>query len=402
VINLILASWNDSIERLMGRNIIHVNAAAFPVQIERLREPKLRSYPLVIAPPDERAIIYALSDEARQVGIRPGMPVKEAMKHCRDVVVRPPDEPFYYKIASEMNQILGRVSPIIEPEHQGHTFVDITGSQRLFGGLQQIGGQVQAEIHRKLQLAIRVGVGTNKMVSKLAAVGISEPTIKLVKSGNEAAFVAPFRVYLLPKVSRQIQTQLSDLNIRLVRGLAAIPLSHLSMIFGRFGLQLFNFARGIDPRPVLPPTHAPSIVEIRMLDQDTNDIEILLAILLTLIEKAARQLRRKNLVARKLRLFIRYSDYKEEKAETKFPELTDNELEIFPIAKDLFMQTFSRRIRLRQIAIRMWDLRPKPAQLSLFQSNQPEKSKQVLKAMDKIRDKFGHDAIKFARTMKAG
>ena len=394
----LLTSWKDNLEQLMGRNIIHVNAAAFPVQIERLREPKLRSYPLVIAPPDERATIYALSDEARQVGIRPGMPVKEAMKHCRDVVVRPPDEPFYYKIAGEMNQILGRLSPIVEPEYQGHSFVDITGTQRLFGSLQKISGQVQEEIHRQLQLNIKVGVATNKLVSKLAVAKFTGPSINLVNSGKEADFIAPFRVYFLPKVNGKFQTQLSDLNIMYVRDLAAISLSHLNMIFGRFGLQLYNFARGIDPRPVLPPTNTPSIVEIHMLEHDTNDIQILLGILLTLIEKGAWQLRRKKLVARKFRLFIRYSDYKEDKGEIKFPE-TDDEMDIYPLAKELFEQTFSRRIRIRQVAIRLWNLRPRPAQLSLFQSGETTKKQIAMKAMEKIRDKYGHEAIGFAKAV---
>lgn len=383
----------------MGRRIIYMNAAAFPIQIERLKDPKLRSYPLVIAPPDERAIIYALSEEARQAGIRRGMSVKSALKYCRDVVILPPNEPVYFRAAAEMNRILGKLSPIIEPVHQGHTFVDVTGTQRLFGGISQIGNRAQEEIKRRLQVDIRLGAATNKLVSQLATYAPASRAIKQVQPGAEAQFIAPFRVYLLPKVTRNVQTQMSDLNINLVRELAAVTILHLTMIFGRFGIQLYNFSHGIDPRPVTPPARTPGIVEIRIFDKDTNDIEILLASLLVLIEKAARQLRQQGLVARKLRLFLRYSDYKEDKAGIKLPAGSSCELEIFPIAKEHFLRILKRRVRVRQIAIKTWDLRPKPVQLSLFDSNQTDKSQKIIRTMDKIRDRFGQDAIRFARTM---
>jgi DNA polymerase-4 len=385
----------------MGRHILHVTAPAFPVQIERLKNPKLRGYPLVIAPPDERAVIYALSDEARQAGIRPGMPVSAALKHCRDVVVLPPDEPLYFKIALEVNRILGRLSPVVEPAQQGHAFVDITGTQRLFGGAVNTGVLARQEIKRQFQMDIRIGVATNKLVSKLAAGSAPGKWPEYVKSGDEARFVEPFRVYLLPQVTRKIHLQLLDFNIHFVRELAQVTLPHLTMLFGRLGIQLNDYSHGIDPRPVLPPARIPAIVEIKLLDNDTNDFEILLAVLLVLVEKATKELRDKKLTARKFRLFLRYSDYKEEQAETRFPGPTDCAPDIFPIAKELLEKILRRRIRVRQLAVKFWDLKPPSAQLSLFDTPQPERSDKMLKAMDKIRTRFGHDAIGFARTLAA-
>jgi len=386
----------------MGRNIIHVNATAFPIQIERLQEPTLKSYPLVIAPPDERAVIYATSDEARQMGIFPGMPVKTALKRCRDVVVKPSNESLYFRIAGEMNQILGKLSPLIEPVQQGHTFIDMTHTLRLFGGVPKVGRQLESEIKRRLQLAIRIGAASNKLVSRLATYKMADQNFEEVAAGMEENYIAPFRIYLLPLVNRQIQTQMLDLNIQLIGELARIDMSHLTMLFGRLGGSLYNFSHGIDPRPVLPPTRLPGIVELRILTEDTNDIEILVAILLVLLEKAARRLKQQKLTARKLRLFLRYSDYKEDKADLKFPAATDCAQQIFPLAKELLVQAYHRRIRIRQIAVKLWDLKPQSAQLSLFNSDQPDKSKTVLRAMEKIRARFGYDAIQFGRALAAG
>ncbi|MBN2093562.1 hypothetical protein JW964_28325 [candidate division KSB1 bacterium] len=386
----------------MKRSVIHVNAAAFPIQIERLKNRKLQKRPLVIAPPDDRAVIYMLSDEARQVGIRPGMPVSAARKYCRDVVVLPPNEPLYYRVASEMNRILEQFSPVIEPVQQGHTFMDVTGTQRLFGGAVDSGYRAQQEVEKRFQLDLRVGVGTNKLVSKLAADAAASKDLKNVEPGTEADFVSPFQVHLLPLVTRKVQAQLSDLNIHRVRELVQVSLADLTTFFGRPGFQLYDFARGIDSRPVLPPTRIPAIVEMKLLDQDTNDLGILQAILLVLVESAVRQLRQNKWVAKKIRLFVRHSDYKDQTTEARFSAPAAVETEIFPIASQLLDQALRRRVRVRQLAIKLWGLQPRSNQLSFFQPVEPAKPQKLLSAMEKIRQRFGNDAIQFARTMTLG
>ena len=396
---LILHRTDASGRGPMRRQIIHINAAAFPIQIARLLEPRYRTFPLVIAPPGERAVIYSVSAEARQAGIHPGMSVKTARQRFRDVVVVPPDTPTYDKVSTEMNQILGRLSPLIEPVTRGHTFVDITGTIRLFGTVQKMGSQLRAEINRRLQINIRIGAATNKLVSQLAAQKSLPQKIKEVNSGDEASFIAPFRIYLLPPVHGKIQTQMTDLNIKLIRDLAKISRQHLNVLFGKLGGQLYNFSHGIDSRPVQPPTRYPGVVEVRLLNHDTNDIELLLAVLLELVEKACQKLRRQHLVARKLNLFLRYSDYKEERGEIRFRDDSNREFEIYPPTRELLEQIYRRRIRIRQIAIKLSGLKPQSAQMSLFDTGKKQQSEQIMRAMDKIRNQFGYEAIQFARAL---
>ncbi|MCI0515389.1 hypothetical protein L0128_19420 [candidate division KSB1 bacterium] len=383
----------------MERNIIHVNATAFSIQLERLKNPALRKYPLVIAPPDERAVVHAVSDEARQYGIRRGMPLKNVVKLCREARIIPPNEPLYAQAATDMNHILQHLTPIIEPVHYGHTFMDVTGTRRLQGAAVDTGWRAQREIKQRLQLDICLGVASNKLVSQLATYTSTPRGIQQVKAGTEAQFIAPLPVYWLPGVHRTTQEQLTALNIKLIRELAAISLSDLTLVFGRPGLQLHNFAQGIDPRPVQPPEQVPNIVALEILTQDTNELKLLEAILWMLVEKVGRELRQNRLVARKCQVYLRYSDYQEKQARLTFPEPCANELEIYPVARQLFQQAFQRRIRVRQLALKLWDLRPQPRQLSLFTSPPPKPVAKLLPALDHIRARFGPDAIQFAHTL---
>ncbi|MBN1352868.1 hypothetical protein JXJ21_25995 [candidate division KSB1 bacterium] len=381
----------------MGRDIIHAGAAAFPIQIERLRNPKLQSYPILLAPPNDRAVIFAVSDEARQAGIRAGMLVNAALKLCRDAVVLPPNEPLYFRAAAEMNRILGELTPVLEPVRQGQTFLDVTGSHRLFGGAVNIGHKALKEIQSRLHLNLRVGVASNKLVSRIATCASSPNELEFVRQGEEAHFIAPFHVYLLPQVTQKVHEQLLALNINRIHELALVSLSHLTLVFGKLGIQLHNYAQGIDPRPVLPPTHSPGIMELKILDDDTNDIELLQANLFVMLEQVVGQLRKTRTIAQKLRLFVRYSDYREDKADTRLPEVPDYEIQLFTIGHDLLERTLRRRVRVRQLAIKLWGLKPKSTQLTLFASNQPSKTEIAMRAMEKIRTRWGYDAIRFAR-----
>ncbi|MCK5738525.1 hypothetical protein KAH55_05065, partial [bacterium] len=217
--------------------------------------------------------------------------------------------------------------------------------------------------------------------------------------GHEAAFIAPFHVHLLPVVTRKIQTQLLDLNIQRIQEVANIPTAHLNMVFGTLGRKLSENAQGIDPRPVIPPSRAPEIVELKIFNNDTNDVELLLGELLTLAENVARRLRHIQMQTRNVRLFLRYSDYKEEQALARLRAPCDTAFDLFNIMQPLLFQAFKRRVRLRQLAVKCADLRPVNRQLSLFDDVAPSKTVQVMDTMEKIRDRFGQNSIRFARAI---
>ncbi|MFH1009270.1 MAG: hypothetical protein V1800_17485 [Candidatus Latescibacterota bacterium] len=381
----------------MQREIIYVNATAFAVQIEKIKNRSLKDFPIVIAPGGSRSQVLALSYEARQAGLRKGMPLKDAMRQCRRVIVLPPDEGLYLRATREMNKILSGLSPVFESEKYGHTFLDVTSTQKIFGGAKEAAWKAHKEIAARLRIDTSVGLGANKLVSKVAASAIRPKGFQDVFPGTEEQFMAPLHVGFLPEVNRAIQEQLLELNIKINRELAAISLVPLSMLFGRTAVLLSQHAHGQDNRPVQPRDTAPFVLEKQTLGEDTNDLAVLSASLYVLVEKASLRLRKQMLHPGKLGLRIRYADYKEEHGQIKLAIQSNGAHALYPCAERLLKRILVRRTRVRFLSLQFMDLRPVSSQLSLFPDIPHPQTASLTQAIDQIRDQFGEASIRYAR-----
>jgi DNA polymerase-4 len=387
----------------MQRTVIHIDIAQFPIAVERVLAPKLRDRPVAVAiEAASRSLIYSLSHEALQNGVQIGMPLHQALKLCPDLTVLPPNEDLYLRATGAMMQILGQYSPVVEPLRFGHAYLDMTGCGKLFGSVKDAAAKAQREIGQQLRLIANAGVASNKLVSKVASDVIihSGRSSRLydVNPGYEERFLSPLYVGYLPGVQRTIRQQLTELNVRIIRELAKISSENLQMVFGKFGLLLFQRARGIDNRPVQPPARSLEIAESENLAEDSNDYDFLRARIFQLLSKCARRLRSKQLYAGRLIIEIRYSDYKDDRAQQAIsPGLEEHEL--VPIAEAVLQKAQSRRVRVRKITLRLGALSAVPLQMSLFEPAENPKLTNLIAAMDEIRDRYGDEAIRFGRVI---
>jgi DNA polymerase-4 len=384
----------------MERSVMYVDITAFAVSVEAVREPRLRGRPVVVAlQKANRSLVYASSYEARRAGIHRGMPLQEARRLCRDLIVLPPNPSLYAHATQAMLDLLSGFSPIIEPVRYGHAYLDMTGTRRLFGSPADAGAKIQREIRERLNLEATVGVATNKLVSKVASDVVKPTGLQDVRPGDEERFLSPLPVHYLPGVGKATLQQLAELNIHYIRELARIPLTHLTQLFGQRGTQLHQWAHGIDPRPVQPPRREPCIEERETLPEDTNEIPVLRAVLFRLAERACRRLRQEHLMAQRLSLELRYSDGVETKGEMRLAFASQFEHEIYPAAEEAFAHLLTRRVRVRSLRLGLKELKPMARQLCLFSSPEDERRERLLSALDRIRDRFGEDAIHYAHTL---
>jgi DNA polymerase-4 len=371
-----------------------VDVAAFAVAVERVVDPRLNGRPVVVAPPGgSRSLVTAASLEARHDGIRPGMPLTRAVRRCSGLIVLPPNPPLYVRAARALGEVYGRYSPLVEPGRYGRAYLDLTGTGRLFGPARDTASRIQKVIRNELRLAATVGVGSNKLVSKVASKTVAPPPgIEDVASGYEERFLAPMPVGILPGVGERVLEGLSDFNVRRVGELARIPVRNLVLGFGRLGVSLSRKARGIDPTPVFPPRKKPVLEEEKQFASDTNDYPLLLNALYRLVERAGRRLRTAGQVTAKLSIRLRYADYREAKGSVGMSE-TDLDPVLFGAARPLFEKIVERRIRVRWLALMLENLAEAPAQLSLFGSGEPSKAASLVSALDRIRTKYGENAV---------
>jgi len=369
----------------MEREIIYADIASFAVTVERMVHPELRRRPVVVAPTGTpRAVVTALSREAWDAGVRKGMLLSKARRCCRGAAVLPPNEPLYARASNAICRLLGEFSPLMEPSGYGHAYVDISGTGRLFGPARDTAWKMQKEIRLRLRLEASLGVAANKMVSRIAAVTTKPIGLLDVRPGDERSFLSPLPVRLLPGVGPRTLEQMSELNIGIIRELAAVELEHLTLAFGRLGFVLHERALGIDNTPVYPPDATPAIDQEKTLPEDTNDLQLLKRSVLELCDRAANRLRTDSLRAGRLELRVRYSDYREDIGREPLAPPTQSTAALRTRAGTLLERTVSRRTRVRSLCLRLANLASGPAQLELFPDPQSERQNKLDLALDRI------------------
>jgi DNA polymerase IV len=354
------------------RTILFVDPPAFCTTVESLVAPELRTRPVAVAPPGaERAVVLALSTEARRAGIAKGMVVRQALKQCPDLVIIPPNPRLYARASRALHEILRAYAPVIEPHGYGHAFLDLTGTGRLFGPPEDVAMRVRREVHKRLRFPLSVGVAANKLVSQAAVRAdrwseeSTEEDALVVPFGIEARFLAPKPLIVMPDLHPRIRRRLDDYQLDLIGEVAAIPESALCTVFGNAGSTLRARALGIDPRPVLPPERLAELTASHILATDTNDLDVLHPLLRMLTERLGRRLRRGNLVARRLRLEIGYADHTES-ARTVPLSPSPLDTDLWDAARRAFSLTNAKRIAVRGVTLSMEKVEETSGQLELW------------------------------------
>jgi len=389
----------------MHRHIIHLHIPAFPIAVARISRPELRERPVVVAAPrSERSLILSVSREAQSEGVFKGMPLGKAKKLCPGLTVLPPDPKVMEEACQNLARSAARYTPLYEPSRPGHIYLDLTGTQRLWGKTKDTACHLRKEIRKRLCLTGTVGVASNKMVSNIASRTIfsevSPEGVLDVDHGREAGFMAPLKVGLIPGIGRIRQkVLLEELNIIRIRQLAALDMGSLKLIFGRQAYLIHQRALGIDPTPVYPFTKTPVVGEDITLPRDENDDSRLLRLLYRLVEKCSYRMRKRALIPRKAGLSVRYSDQVETRRQIQLPRLNFRSLDLCNPLEELFFEVCSRRVRVGFIKVWFWDFHPPSPQLSLFHAPSPNETRKTMitRAMDRIRERYGTEAITYGR-----
>ena len=379
---------------MVEREIVYVTIPGFPVAVERVIHPDLRGRPVVVAPlGPARSVVTGLSPEAWSAGIRKGMALAKAMRYCRSAIVLPPNEPLYLRASRAIFKVLESFSPVIEPSGHGHAYLDITGTGRLFGPPRDTAWRAQKEIRRQLHLDTSLGVAANKMVSKIAS-DVTRPSgLQDIPHGNEPSFLSPLPVRLLPGIGPQTEGQLEDLNIRIIRDIAAMKPEHLALAFGRLGFVLHKHALGIDSTPVHPKRAVPALEQEKVLPDDSNDYDLLKKALSDICERAGRQLRDTKQRAGRMELRIRYADYQEEGRTLKIAPPGQSSAVLYARALTALDLILKRRTRVRSMHLRLTDLSLGSVQFELFADPKPERRLKLEIALDGLRHRYGESVV---------
>ena len=390
----------------MERSIIHLNIADFAVAVERAVDCRLKDRPVIIAPEGAaRAAVYDMSEEAYRSGIRKGMALRRATRLCKDARILPPHPDRYeHTMRALLKQTLP-YSPLIESgDTDGHLFVDVTGTARLFGPPMDVAWRLRRQVKKDLGLDPIWSVATNKLVAKVATRLVKPDGEYIVGAGEEEALLAPLPIALVPGIEHNDLLRQQEFNLSRVSHLTALNLAQLQIPFGARARFLYEAARGIDPSPVLPVGQKPpKIIADHEFGNDTNDKPTLESALYRLVEQAGDKLRRRRRAARRVAVILDYSDGMRRARQLAAKPATANDLTLFELARRTLRLAWTRRIRIRHLRLVCDRLTFPPAQLDLFATEQKQKDQRsnLISAIDRIRNRFGHDAVQAGRTMAA-
>jgi len=383
--------------------VLHFNVADFAVAVERVTDSSLRGRPLLIAPlRAARAVVYDMSEEAYREGVEKGMPLKQAARICRGAAVLPPRVGLYRKAMQAFFKELHSYSPLIEcGEADGHFFADVTGTHRLYGPAPDIGWRLRRHARASLGINPIWTLGTNKLIAKVASRLVKPVGEYIVDPGEEAAFLAPLPVTVLPGLTCRELEKLQDFRLTTIGALAGLNRHQLMVPFGSRCDYLHDISRGIDDSMVCRPAagdEAPLDFEHIFAD-DTNDRHEVEGAIAALVGRAGAGLRGRRQVARRVGVWLRYSDGGHVVRQASCRTGTSGDFLLRTLARDALQRAWIRRTRIRSCRLVCDRLQRQSPQLLLFPEQEGREigRRKVLTAMDTLRSRFGHGVIGVGR-----
>ncbi|NCC78628.1 MAG: DNA polymerase IV [Clostridia bacterium] len=389
----------------MERVVFLVDMNAFFITCETRRNPELKGRPAAVAgDPNKRSgIILAANYEARALGIITTMTVNQAMKLCPVLLLVPPDHHYYEEMSEKVMRYLARFSPVIEQNSIDEAWIDMSGTDHLYGNPMNAAELIMEGLKEELQLWCSIGISSNKFLAKMASEMKKPLGITVLKEEAVPQKLWPLPVQAMYGVGAKTREALNKLKIFTIRDLALFDKNELISIFGKSGISMHEHANGIDNDPVIAHSKddVKSIGKSVTLSRDISKIEDAKLILMKLADDVSIRARKKSKEGSTVQISLKYTDFRTITRQCTVPR-TNLFKEIYRAGLDLLKEVWNEKkpIRLIGIALTGFDETESGEQISLFdldnQYRSQQKDHQVQEALDEIRKKYGNDMVSWA------
>jgi DNA polymerase IV len=263
----------------------------------------------VVAWKGNRSVVCAASYEARTFGIRSAMPAVRAQRLCPEAIFVPPDFTRYRAVSHNVREIFQRHTDRIEPLSLDEAYLDVSENKTGLATATLVARTIRDQIRQELHLTASAGVAPNKFLAKLASDWRKPDGLFVIQPDDVDTFLAPLPVGRLPGVGKVTGEKLEKLSVKTVADLRVLDQSALEQHFGRFGLRLYELARGIDASEVVPDRPTKSISA-----EDTFEHDVPIAetepMIRRLAEKVWAASRKESRIARTVVLKLKTSEFK--------------------------------------------------------------------------------------------
>jgi DNA polymerase-4 len=386
---------------MSGRVVLHADLNNFYASVEMLYHPKLRGHPVAVGGNAElrHGIILAKNYEAKAYGIQVGNALWEARQKCPGLIIVQPDYAKYLRFSRLFKGILLDYSDQVEPFGLDENWLDVTGSQKLFGTGQAIADKIRERVKFELGVTVSVGVSFNKIFAKLGS-DMKKPDATTVISRENFRDVAwPLPAADLLGVGRAAQVRFLKYGVKTIGDIAKLEPALLQSWFGKWGLCLHHYANGLDNSEVKPigyETVVKSVGNSTTCPRDLENEEDAQIVLQNLAESVAERMRDLGLMAKTVQISLRSNDLIWCERQMALPKPSMISAELTDAALKLLRKNYSWDKPLRSVGIRGANLIPinSPRQLTIFDDEKRRERREKLEyAIDDIRRRFGHHSI---------
>jgi len=248
---LISTSPDPLASSIQLRKIVHIDMDAFYASVEQRDDPSLRGKPVVVAWQGKRSVVCAASYEARRYGVRSALPAITAERLCPDAIFIKPDFVRYKAVSLAVRAIFERHTALIEPLSLDEAYLDVTENRTALPTATRVAKAIRKQIHDELNLTASAGVAPNKFLAKIASDWKKPNGLFVIQPHEIQAFLLPLPVGRIPGVGKVTEERMKQAGIQTVADIHAMNLTTLENHFGRYGVRLYELARGIDHSPVV-------------------------------------------------------------------------------------------------------------------------------------------------------
>lgn len=382
--------------------IIHVDMDAFYASVEIRDQPTLRDKPVVVGgSPEGRGVVSAANYVARNYGIHSAMPASQVLRRCPNAVFIKPRMSYYASISKQIRDLFFEYTSLVEPISLDEAFLDVSGSEQLFGDAVSIAKEIRLKIKKRLDLVASAGVAPNKYLAKVASDLQKPDGFVVVRDSEVLSFLESLPVKRIWGVGSKCEAKFARMGIKTIGQIRQLSLKQLQSSFGVNAQHFWNLARGIDSRSVVPDRVAKSISHESTFRNDITERGILEAWSQELGSQVGRRLRRYNIKGRTIQMKLRYSDFQTITRSQTVEEPTNISGEITGIVKEMIQKELGLThapIRLLGVGVSNLQFNEK-SQRMLFVEEEKQKQRDLDQTTDEIIAKFGSSAVKPANVI---
>lgn len=385
------------------RAILHSDLNSFYASVEMMLDPSLKGKAVAVcgSTEDRHGIVLAKSDLAKKAGVKTGMVNWEARQLCKDLIVVPPQYDQYLKYSKLTQSIYHRYTDQVEPFGMDECWMDVTGSQGVYGDAMTIAENIRSAVRDELGLTVSIGVSFNKIFAKLGSDMKKPDAITQIRREDFMEKVWPLDASEMIYCGRATTAKLAKYGIHTIGELAATDPSLLKQWFGVNGLALWRYANGTDASRVM---HKDFVSPVKSVGHgitcvaDLVDDEEVHKVILALSQDIGHRLRVYELSARGVQVAVRGNDLFGSQFQCKLPFATQLPSEIAAAASRIFQAKYHWGSKVRAVTVRAIDLVPQnsPNQLSLFvDAQRMERRERLEDAVEELRSRFGKHALTY-------